>query len=64
MPKPVNADELRNRFKAASRLPQLLECRDIVCVAMRQTSDEMDANGETGDGMAELQGLFAQMQAI
>jgi hypothetical protein len=38
----INPDELRNRFRAASRVPQLLEVRDMVRVSMRQTSDEMD----------------------
>jgi HK97 family phage major capsid protein len=59
----INPDELRNRFRAAQRMPQLLEVRDMVRVAMRQTSDEMDA-GEGGDGMAELQGLFAALKSL
>lgn len=46
----TRTDELRNRFRAASRMPQLLEVRDMTRIAMRQTSDEMDANGD-GDGM-------------
>lgn len=61
----INPDELRNRFRAASRMPQLLECRDLVRVAMRQASDEMDSGGDDGgDGMAELQGLFNQLKAL
>lgn len=59
----TRTDELRNRFRAASRMPQLLEVRDMTRIAMRQTSDEMDANGD-GDGMAELQILFTELKAL
>lgn len=62
----IDPNELRNRFRAATRLPQLLECRELTRVALRQTSDEMDDSGDGngGDGMAELQGLFAQLKAL
>jgi transcription termination factor NusA len=59
----ISPDELRARFRAAQRMPQLLEIREQVRLAMRQASDEMDA-GEGGDGMAELQGLFAQLKSL
>jgi HK97 family phage major capsid protein len=59
----INPAELRSRFAAAKRMPQLLEIRDQVRIAMRQVSDEMDSDG-AGDGMAELQGLFAQLKAL
>ena len=39
MPKPtINVEELRARFRAAKRVPQLLEVREVVAVAMRQAS--------------------------
>jgi hypothetical protein len=61
----VNPDELRNRFRAATRMPQLLEIRDMVRVAIRQTSDAMDDDSDGGgDDMPELQGLFAQLKAL
>lgn len=66
MPKStVNPDELRNRFKAAQRMPQLLEVRDMVRIAMREASDQMDDGGDNGNGgvMAELQGLFARSRS-
>jgi HK97 family phage major capsid protein len=67
MPKPtINPDELRNRFRAAQRMPQLLEVRDMTRLALRQTSDSMDDGGDTGngDGMAELQALFEQLKGL
>lgn len=48
-------------------MPQFLEVRDIVCVAMRQANNEMDdAGGDngSGDGIGELQALFAQLKAL
>lgn len=35
-------DALRERFKACRRLPQMLEVREQVRTAIRQTSDAMD----------------------
>ena len=58
----VSPDELRARFRAAKRTPQLLEIRDQVRVALRQTSDDMDGDG--GDSSAELQALFTQLKAL
>jgi len=32
----LNPDELRNRFRAAQRMPQFLEVKDMVRLALRQ----------------------------
>ena len=61
----ANPEQLRARFREARRMPQLLEIRDQVRLSMRQTSESMDeADGTGGDGLAELQGLFAQLKAL
>ncbi len=57
----ASPDELRAAFKRAARMPQMLEVRDRVRTAIRQTSDAMD---EEGDSNAELSGLFAQLKAL
>jgi hypothetical protein len=49
MPAKIAIEELRNHFRAAQRMPQLLECRDLVRTALRQTRDDMDS-AENGDG--------------
>ena len=58
----ASPDALRERFKACRRLPQMLEVREQVRAAIRQTSDAMDDEG--GDGSAELQALFTQLKAL
>jgi hypothetical protein len=63
----INADELRTRLRTACRVPQLLELRDQVAAAMRQTSDAMDEDGAGGDaelktGWSRLTGLFAEIR--
>jgi HK97 family phage major capsid protein len=61
----INPDELRNRFRAAKRMPQYLEVKDMVRLALRQVSDEMDeAENGNGDGAAELNALFAQLKGL
>jgi hypothetical protein len=63
MPTPINPEELRARFRAARRMPQMLEAREAVAVAMRQVSDQMDAaDGGNGDG--ELAALFAALKGL
>ncbi len=57
----ASPDELRARFRTARRVPQMLEVRDQVRTAIRQTSDAMD---EEGDSSAELQALFTQLKAL
>ena len=57
----ASPDELRARFRRAARIPQMLEVRDQVRTAIRQTSDAMD---EEGDSSAELQALFTQLKAL
>ncbi len=57
----TSPDELRSRFTRARRLPQMLEIRDQVRAAIRQTSDAMD---DEGDGSAELSALFTQLKAL
>jgi HK97 family phage major capsid protein len=59
----ISPDELRARFRAAQRMPQLLECREAVAVALRQVSDEMDAS-DGGNGDAELAALFASLKGL
>jgi HK97 family phage major capsid protein len=63
----INPEELRNRFRAARRTPQLLEIADQVRIALRQVSDEMDTdtggNGSGGDD-AELAALFAALKGL
>jgi hypothetical protein len=49
-------------FRAAKRMPQLLECRDQVRIALRQVSNQMDDNNNNGTGSGELAGLFAQLK--
>ena len=44
-------------------MPQMLEVREQVRLAMRQASDAMD-EGEGGDSNAELQALFTQLKAL
>jgi HK97 family phage major capsid protein len=58
----ASPDELRARFRRASRMPQMLEVRDHVRTAIRQTSDAMDEDG--GDSSAELNALFTQLKAL
>ena len=57
----ASPDVLRERFRACRRLPQMLEVRDHVRTAIRQTSDAMD---EEGDSSAELSALFTQLKAL
>jgi HK97 family phage major capsid protein len=57
----ASPDALRERFRACRRLPAMLEVRDQVRAAIRQTSDAMD---EEGDSSAELQALFTQLKAL
>ena len=57
----ANPDELPGRFRTARRMPVMLEVRDQVRTAIRQTSDAMD---EEGDSSAELQALFTQLKAL
>ena len=58
-------EELRALFQRARRMPQLLDVRDQVRVAMRATSDAMDGDGDNGgNGDAELQALWAQLQGL
>ena len=57
----VDPNELRNRFRAARRVPQLLEVRAAVAAAIRQTSEAMDGE-EGGDSSAELNALFTQLK--
>jgi HK97 family phage major capsid protein len=59
----VDPNELRNRFRAARRVPQLLEVRAAVAAAIRQTSDAMDGE-EGGDSSAELNALFVQLKSL
>ena len=54
---------LRERFRQARRLPQLLEVRERTRTAIRQTSDAMD-DEDGGDANAELQALFTQLKAL
>ena len=58
----ASPDELRAAFKRAQRMPQMLEARDRVRTAIRQTSDAMDEDG--GDSSAELNALFTQLKAL
>jgi HK97 family phage major capsid protein len=57
-------EELRQRFKAARRVPQMLEIAEQVRLAMRQASDAMDEEGDGGDSNAELQALFSQLKGL
>jgi HK97 family phage major capsid protein len=59
----ANPDELRARFRAARRMPQMLEIQDQVRIALRQTSEAMDEE-DGGDSNAELQALFVQLKAL
>ena len=54
---------LRDRFRQARRLPQMLEVRAQVAAAIRQTSDAMDG-ADNGDSSAELNALFTQLKAL
>ena len=56
---PTRAPEtIRAAFRRASRMPQLLECREQCRVALRQTSDAMDDDGDSGDGNSDLKALL------
>ena len=57
-------EDIRAAFRRATRMPQLLECRERCRVAMRQTSDAMDDDGDGGDGNAELKALWTQLEAL
>src|SRR4051812_5219564 len=57
-------DELRNRFRAARRMPQMLEIAEQVRVAMRQTSDAMDGEDGGSGSDGELTALFAQLKGL
>ena len=46
----INPDALRARLNGANRMPQLLQLRDEVRVAMRQASDAMDESDDGGAG--------------
>jgi HK97 family phage major capsid protein len=58
----ASPDELRARFRRAARMPQMLEVRDAVRTAIRQTSEAMDEDG--GDASAELNALFSQLRGL
>jgi hypothetical protein len=58
----INPDELRARFKACRRVPQLLEVRETVRLAMRATSDAMDEDG--GDADAGHKELWEQLSHL
>jgi HK97 family phage major capsid protein len=65
MPRPaINPDELRARFRAARRVPQLLEVQDQVRVALRQASDAMDEDDGADAANGELQGLWSQLTGL
>lgn len=55
--------ELRRQFTAAKRTPQLLQVRDLVRTALRQTSEAMDEPG-ADDNQAELQNLFSALKSL
>jgi HK97 family phage major capsid protein len=57
-------EELRAAFRRATRMPQLLEVRERCRVAMRQTSDAMDDDGDGGDSNTELKALWTQLEAL
>jgi HK97 family phage major capsid protein len=59
----ASPDALRERFKNARRVPQMLEVRTQVRDTIKRVSDEMD-DADGGDGNAELQALFAQLKAL
>jgi HK97 family phage major capsid protein len=59
----ANPDELRARFRAARRMPQMLEVQDQVRIALRQASDAMDEE-EGGDSNSELTALFAALKGL
>ena len=61
LPTRASPDELRARFRAARRRPQMLEIVSQVRAAIRQTSDAMD---DEGDSNAELSALFTQLKAL
>ena len=62
---PTRAPEtIRAAFRRATRMPQLLECREQCRVAMRQTSDAMDDNDSGGDGNGDLKALWVQLEAL
>jgi hypothetical protein len=60
----VSPEELRARFRAAKRMPQMLEIQDQVRIALRQTSDAMDEGDDAGDGNGELAALFAALKGL
>jgi HK97 family phage major capsid protein len=68
MPKTTTAikppEELRAAFARARRMPQMLEVRDQVRLALRATSDAMDDDGDEGQSDAELTALWTQLRAL
>ena len=59
----ASPEELRARFRAAKRMPQMLEIQDQVRIALRQVSDSMDEE-DGGDSDAELLALFSALKGL
>ena len=57
-------EDIRAQFRNARRMPQLLECRERCRLALRQTSDAMDENGDNGDSNSDLKALWTQLEAL
>jgi HK97 family phage major capsid protein len=60
----ASPEELRARFRAAKRMPQMLEIQDQVRIALRQVSDSMDSEDGAGDSDAELVALFGALKGL
>src|SRR5262249_27718034 len=64
MPKPnFDVDALRRRFADAKRMPQYLEIRDQVRLALRQTDEAMNDDSNS-DAAAELNALWEQLKGL
>ena len=61
----IHIDELRNRFQAARRMPQYLEIRDRVRLALRQVDEAMNDDDSGGsDDAAQLSALWEQLKGL
>lgn len=65
MPRPtINPEQLEERFRAARRMPELLQICDQVRTALRQVSDAMDDDGTSDGDQSEYEHIFATLKGL